>query len=88
MEPDIFEPLANLGSDMTLRKLIENWYEGEFIPYENDPYDSVVIIGGTYKRHWTARIARTLVKFWLNHWQWIIGTAIAICGLAIALARQ
>jgi hypothetical protein len=40
------------------------------------------------KRHWTARIARTLMKFWLDHWQWTIGAAIAICGLAIALARQ
>jgi hypothetical protein len=53
---------------MSLRSIIENWYEGEYVPYENHPDDAVVIIGGTYKRHWTASDARVLVNFWLDHW--------------------
>jgi hypothetical protein len=73
---------------MSMRDVIENWYEGEFVPYENDSNDAVVFIGGTYKRHWTAKVVRTLMRFWLNHWQWTIGTALAICGLAIALTRH
>lgn len=73
---------------MSLIEKIKNWYDGEFILYKNDPHDTVVIIGGSYKRHWTARIARLLVKFWLAHWQWTIATALAVCGLAIALTRH
>ncbi len=73
---------------MSLRNMIENWYEGEFVPHENDPDDAVVILGGTYKRHWTARVARMLVTFWFNHGQWTIGTVLAICGLALALIRH
>jgi hypothetical protein len=73
---------------MSLRKKIEKWYEGEFIPYRNNPYDSVVIMGGRYKRHWTASVARLAVQFWVNHWQWTIGTVLAICGLGIALTRH
>lgn len=73
---------------MSLRERIDKWYQGEFIPHEGDPYDSVIIIGGKYQRHWTANAARVLVRFWLNHWQWAIGTMLAICGLAIAVTRH
>jgi len=73
---------------MSLRGRIENWYEGEFVHYEDDPHDSVVVIGGIYKRHWTSSVARMLARFWINHWQWTIGTVLAICGLAIALTRH
>jgi hypothetical protein len=73
---------------MSMRDVIENWYEGEFVPYKNGSNDAVAFIGGTYKRHWTAKVARTLMRFWLNHWQWTIGTALATCGLVIALTRH
>jgi hypothetical protein len=71
-----------------MRDEIENWYEGEFVPYKNDPNDATFIIGGTYKRHWTAKVARILVGFWLNHWQWTIGTALGIVGLAVAMTHK
>jgi hypothetical protein len=73
---------------MSLREITENWYEGEFIPYKKDPYDLLVVIGGTYKRHWTASVARMLVKFWSNHWQWTVGMVVAICGLLRSLTRH
>jgi hypothetical protein len=31
--------------------------------------------------HWTARLARLLVDFYARHWQWIIGTTIALAAL-------
>jgi hypothetical protein len=73
---------------MSLQGKITKWYEGEFIPHKNDPYDSVFVFGGTYKRHWTANVAQMAVKFWINHWQWTIGTVLAVCGLAIGLTRH
>lgn len=66
---------------------IQKWYEGKFTPYENDPNSRVFVMGWSYERHWTARIARVLVDFYLREWKWIWGTAFAIVGLLIALKR-
>ena len=49
-----------------LRSAVRNWYEGKYLPYENDPRSTLVFIGGDHKRHWTARVVRVLVEFW--HW--------------------
>ena len=63
---------------------IEDWYYGPLLP--NDPSSALVFINH-HNPHWTARIAQALVSFWLAHWQWTIGTAVAISGLWIALNR-
>ena len=67
-----------------LRK-IKEWYEGEWVPFENNPNSSIVLIGGSYRRHWTAEIARKLISFYLNHWQWCWGTIIALVSLYVAI---
>lgn len=61
-------------------KAVVKWYQGtiEVLPPD------VGVVGFTHEIHWTARIARALVGFWLRHWQWIIGTGIAIVGLYLA----
>jgi len=64
---------------------IKRWYEGDWIAWENDPNDSIIVIGGNYERHWTAEIARLLVSFYLKHWQWCWGTIIALVSLYVAL---
>ncbi|MGX9120584.1 hypothetical protein ACWTU6_28595 [Mesorhizobium sp. BHbsci] len=56
------------------------------MPHENEPGRSVVFIGGNYRRHWTAEVARKLVEFWFAHWQWTIGTAIALVALCLTIA--
>ncbi len=61
-----------------IKERISNWYYG---PWELFP---APIIGGVHTPHWTARIAQALVKFWFNHWKWIIGTCIALASLWIA----
>jgi hypothetical protein len=76
------------GFKMRLREKLWNWYKGEFVPYENDPSSALVFFGDTYNRRWSATALQVLVKFWENHWQWIIGTGIAVCGLAITFRRH
>lgn len=53
---------------MNFLERIRDWYNGKFIPYGNDSNDAVVLIGGTYERHWTAVVARVVAKFWSDHW--------------------
>lgn len=66
---------------------IKKWYEGEFVEYENDPNSLVVMIGGDYKRHWTAEIARRLVAFYLAHWKWLWGFVASLMGLYLAYLK-
>lgn len=72
---------------MDLKEKIRNWYEGRYIPYENDPNSSVVIVGGYYERHWTAKFARILVSFYLEHWKWLWGVFLSLLGLYMAYLK-
>jgi hypothetical protein len=72
---------------MNLKEKIENWYEGEFVAYENDPNSSVVIIGGSYERHWTANIARSFIAFYLSHWKWLWGFMATVSSLYVAYLK-
>ena len=62
-----------------IRERISKWYYGRWEPFE------LPVIGGAYQPHWTARIAQAVANFWLKHWQWIIGTCIALVGLVVAV---
>ena len=66
---------------------IQQWYEGEYVVYESDPHSPVIFIGGDYRRHWTAAVARVLVEFWLAHWKWIIGSLIAIAAVVFKVSK-
>lgn len=71
----------------TWRASIRRWWDGRFVPYDNDPRSGVVFIGGNTERHWTASLARLLWHFWLAEWKWILGFAVAVAGLIIGLYR-
>jgi hypothetical protein len=64
---------------------IRKWYEGEFIPYENESDSHIVFIGGWQRRHWTAEVARVIVAFYGRHWQWVWSTIIAVGSLVAAI---
>lgn len=66
---------------------IKEWYQGEYIPPPpNDPDSPVVFISpGHYEQPLLAKVLRILGHFWLAHWQWIIGTALAIIAIVVAL---
>lgn len=59
------------------------WYQGTYIPPPpNDPYSNIVFIStGHYEQPPLAKILRMLFQFWLDHWKWIIGVAVAILAI-------
>lgn len=72
---------------MSIKQKFRDWYEGEFVPYENPPDSSVIIMGGYQKRHWTAKFVRGLGEFYMKEWKWIIGILLTITGLVIGLIK-
>jgi hypothetical protein len=59
------------------RSAVRNWWEGKFVPPENDPRSELRFMMGDYEWHWTARVVRSLGAFWLKHWQFIVTVALA-----------
>ncbi|WP_124706218.1 hypothetical protein [Sulfuriferula multivorans] len=79
-------PFHSLGIIVFSR--IKRWYDGEskLHVFENDPASLIAIMPLPYtKYHWSAKIARAIVGFYLRHWQWVWSTIIAILGLYIAV---
>jgi len=68
---------------------IKKWYRGRYIPPpQNDPGDSVVIIGpGRYEQPLAAKIIKWFAEFWMAHWTWIITTIIMLIGLIVAILK-
>lgn len=67
-----------------VRESVSSWWNGRYVPYENGPSDSVIIIGGHREWHWTAKVARSVVFFAQAEWKWVVGTTLAVIGLLIA----
>lgn len=67
--------------------VLKQWYEGRYVPPDNPPGSGVIFLMGHYERHWSARAAHAVASFWLKEWKWIIGTTIAVAGLALALSK-
>ena len=44
-----------------------------------------MFLTGYYEQPALAKVLGVLGRFWLAHWQWIIGTVLAIIGLVVAL---
>ena len=42
---------------------IKRWYQGEYVPPENDPGSHAVILQGRQRYHWSARAGRYLATF-------------------------
>lgn len=73
-----------------LRARIAAWYEGTYVPPPaNDVVGSLVIIStGHMARPWLARALDAVGRFWLAHWQWIIGILVVLLGLALNFFRK
>ncbi len=67
--------------------MIKRWWNGTYVPFKNKANDRAYLIGGTQEFHWTARVARAVVGFLLREWKWVIGTLLAVVGLAMTYAR-
>jgi hypothetical protein len=58
---------------------MKRWWEGKYFP---EPKGSPFVTG-TYKRHWTSKVAHLLADFYLNHWKWLWGATITVIGLVM-----
>lgn len=70
-----------------MRKLMKSWWEGEYVPYENDPHSALFFVGGWQRLHWTSRAAHAILDFLKAEWKWAIGSAIAVAGLVMTYVR-
>ncbi|WP_172978841.1 hypothetical protein [Roseovarius sp. THAF8] len=75
------------GQRRNMRERVGTWWNGRFIPAENDPGDSLIVFGGITHRHWTSRAARAVVGFVAREWKWVIGTTLAVIGLTMTYVR-
>jgi hypothetical protein len=66
----------------------KRWYQGEYVPPENDPSSQLFRLLGNQRYHWSARAARRLAAFYLEHWKWFWGFLIAVAGLFAALKKS
>lgn len=66
---------------------IRQWWDGRYIPYENDPRSSLVFVGGYQERHWTAKATRAVVFFVAKEWRWLIPVMLSAFGLYVAYLR-
>lgn len=65
-----------------MKQAIKKWYEGEYVPFKNDPNSGVVFINaGHFERHWTARFIRWAIDFYMREWKWVLGALAAIFSL-------
>ena len=74
-------------SPASLAERIRNWYRGRYVPPPpNDP-DSplVILLMGHYEQPLLAELLGVAGRFWLRHWQWTIGTALAVLAIFVAL---
>jgi hypothetical protein len=72
---------------MKLIDKIKDWYRGEYVPPpEDDPDSSIVIVSlGYYEQPPLAKFLAMIGRFWLSHWQWIIGTVLAVVAIIVAM---
>ena len=72
---------------MRIWKRFQDWYRGTYVPPpKHDPDSPLVRISpGRYEQPPTAKLLRVLGRFWSAHWQWIIGTALAIIAILVTL---
>lgn len=69
-----------------MREKIKEWYNGKWVPAENNPASRVKFCNiGQKEVHWTAKVIRTLVTFYLAHWKWLWGFAVSLVGVYLTL---
>jgi hypothetical protein len=63
---------------------LRKWLAGEFrqtplnIVLSGEPFENLV-------RPWPIRAWRKLLTFWMRHWQFLIGSLIAIAGVIVTI---
>jgi hypothetical protein len=65
---------------VSIKEKIKDWYRGRYVPPPpDDPNSSVFFLSlGHHEQPLVAKLAGRAARFYLAHWQWVIGTTIAI----------
>ena len=66
-----------------LKKRIKKWWEGEYIPPQNDPNSSLMRLLGHQKRPLLVLIVTRIGKIWIDHWYKIIMILLGIITVLI-----
>lgn len=71
---------------MSLIERIKEWYRGPYVPpAPNDPNSPMVFLSlGHHEQPPLAKLLGVICRFYLAHWQWIIGTLIAVFAIVAA----
>lgn len=67
-----------------MNRMIRQWWDGKLV--ENDPHSPLIFLNHV-EHHWAARAARAACAYARAHHQWLIGTALAVIGLWVALHK-
>ena len=65
---------------------VKRWYNGKskVQEFENNLDSSVLFLPYLYTEyHWSAKIVRAIVSFYIRHWKWIWTSIIAILGVYV-----
>lgn len=62
-------------------KQLKLWWEGKYVPPQSTDY--VIVLQGSYERHWTSKAAHRAADFWLKYWQWCMGFGLAAIGVIL-----
>ena len=72
-------------------KIIKNWYNGKQVRADNGEPETLGGIGVlpeyTTEYHWTTKVARVIVGFYLLHWKWVWGTMFSTFGAYIGFLK-
>lgn len=65
---------------------VKDWHRGKYDPLPEDDQNSgvVFISPGYYGQPLLAKVTGGLDRFYIKHWQWLIGAALAIIGMVVA----
>ncbi len=66
-----------------MKEMLKRWWDGKYVPPQNDPGSSIWVVQGQYEKHWTSKLAHAAAEFWLKYWQWCMGFGLAVIGLIL-----
>ncbi len=70
-----------------LGKRLRRWWEGEYVPHENDPSSDLVFTGGWYRRHWASRALHTIAEFHQREWKFAVTAYLTMIGIVAAILK-
>lgn len=68
-----------------LTERLKDWWRGEYIKSSLGEIFGEEEAKERFRRPHFVRFLHAIARFWVAHWQWIIGTVLAIIAIIVAL---